>query len=706
MQRFELFLKKIIQRKMIKMMAPREPLSDTESMSLILSKEDEKSLPLRILQALTQEEKLSLLSGTEEFCIPGVERIGLKPVWTSDATMGLRGWKKRVTDFPATIAMAASFDSDLIKKVGKTIGEECRALGIGILLGPGVNIARVPTGGRNFEYCGEDPYLAGTMAASYIQGLQSEGIISTVKHYACNNSEYDRHKCNSVVDERTLRELYLPAFKKAIEAGAWGLMTSYNPVNGTYCSEHPYLIGEILRGEWGFEGLVISDWDSLYSTQKAVRYGVDLEMPGPKWFAPDALKKELEAGTISMADIDAKLIHIFSAYEKAGLFTRPMVDPKATVGTLEHAEVALELARESVVLLKNQDSLLPLKKRKEMVLCVGGRNSFQVPAGGGSSMIQVLEKSVNLAQRLLDEKVEVILLPTHWWRQARYRERVKSCDAVVFSTGFDNIYESESYDRQWALSKEEITEIHKVASLNDNLVVILHGGGDMETSSWISGAKAVLHAFYLGSSTSQALADILFGRCNPSGKLPFSMARSFSHYRSVASYVQDYDKIGISRIKGGQGDPAKRTVWDMPYTEELLVGYRLFDTQALEVAFPFGHGLSFTSFSYESLQVIKRGDGTVAVSLIVTNTGKIEGQETVQLYVHEEHPVVFRPEQELKQFEKINLAIGQSKEVSFLLTEEAFSHYDVVTRQFVRGEGGFELRLGSSSRDIRLRMMI
>jgi beta-glucosidase len=706
MQWFDRFMRRLVQKKMIAMLAPREVLTDTEPMSLVLKPGASLPLPQRILAEMTDAEKLNLISGVDEFCIPGISRLGLKPVWTSDATMGLRGWKTKVTDFPATIAMAASFDRDLIKEVGTTLGEECRALGVGILLGPGINIARIPTCGRNFEYCGEDPYLAGEIASSYIQGVQSKGIIATVKHFACNNSEYDRHKCNSVVDERTLRELYLPAFKKAVESGALGLMTSYNQVNGIYCSEHPYLLGEILRNEWGFEGLVVSDWNSLYSTVDAACSGVDLEMPGPKWFAPEKLAKAISEGKVSMADIDAKLLHIFTSYEKAGIFNRPMVDSEAKVGTAGHFALAQRLARESIVLLKNTGNLLPLRKSKPMVVCVGGRNAFQTPSGGGSSMIQFDQPPISLAQKLLGEGLEVVLLPSLWWKKKAYREKVKNCNAIVFSTGFDNIYESESYDRQWQLPKNEVEEIHRIADLNENLVVILHGGGDMETSSWLSSTKSVLHAFYLGSSTATALADILFGRCNPCGKLPFTMAKAFSDYRSVSHYPRDYDSMSVKRIQGGQGDPKKRFVWDMAYTENLMVGYRLFDTQRIEVAFPFGHGLSYSTFSYSGLQLEKHSDFSVSISFTVTNTGKVAGKETVQVYVHEELPDVYRPQQELKQFEKVSLEVGEAKEIRLLLLADAFCHYDTKTWKFVTGGGRFALSIGSSSRDIRLQAMV
>jgi beta-glucosidase len=452
--------------------------------------------------------------------------------------------------------------------------------------------------------------------------------------------------------------------------------------------------------------MVVSDWDSLYSTEKAVLNGVDLEMPAAKWLAPEKLKKAIASGSISLGDIDTKLLHIFHAYEKAGLFTRPMVDPKASLGTEAHRSVALKLAREAVVLLKNGEGLLPLQKEKGLVVCVGGRNAFQTPAGGGSSMIQLGEPAETLSQGMQRERVEVVLLPPSWWKKKYYCEKVRHCSAVVFSTGFDHVYESESYDRQYELPKKEVREMQHLSRLNSNLVVILHGGGDIETSSWLSCAKAMLHAMYLGSNTARALNDLLFGRCNPSGKLPFTMAKSFSDYRSVSHYPSDYADLSVSRIKGGQGDPGKRSVWDMQYSEGLMVGYRLFDSEHKEVAFPFGHGLSYTTFSYGGLRVEKLVDGAIRVLFVLTNTGKREGRETVQVYVHELCPSIYRPEQELKQFATACLGPGEAKEIEIHLQNEAFCHYDIQTWKFVKGDGQFELRIGSSSRDIRLKILV
>ena len=707
MKWFQMAFKRLIQKRMQEMLDPIAPSVDGSAMELNLPFSEEKSLAKRLVAELDEAEKLSLLAGINEFCIPGVERLGLKPVWTSDASMGLRGWKTPVTDFPAMVAMAATFNKDLLCKVGTILGRECRALGVGVLLGPGVNIARVPVCGRNFEYCGEDPYLAGEIAAAYIKGVQGQGVIATVKHYACNNSEYDRHKSNSVVDERSLREIYLPAFKRCVDEGVLAVMTSYNQVNGFYASEHRYLLDVILRNEWGFDALVVSDWNSLYSTVNALQDGVDLEMPSAKWFAPDKVKKALDEGTVSWSVIDTKLVHLFTAYEKAGLFSRTLIDPSIQAGCEEHREIALSVARESVVLLKNEQELLPLKKRVGMVVCVGGSNAYKIASGGGSSHVILPANTESFADAMLKEEgVEVVLLPASWQRKKFYRDRVASSDAVIMVTGFDHILESEAYDKLWSLPKGEVSEIVSASKLNKHCILVVQSGGAVHLKPFIDAIPSVLFAFFLGSSTARALGDLLFGRANPSGKLPFTMANDLSDYRSMKNYPSDFAKVTLKRIRGGQGDPTKGFVQDLEYREALMVGYRQFDTDRLDVLYPFGHGLSYTDFTYKDLKVTTMENNIVVVSCSLENSGEREGSAIVQLYVHELVPAFFGPDQELKAFTKITLAPKEKARIEFELSEDAFSHYRTELWRFVAGEGQFEIRLGESSRDIRLHTIV
>lgn len=699
---FQRAFKQIIQKRMQQMLTSRSFVLDYEPMKLLLPTSEETSLAKRLVAAMTLEEKISLLCGIDEFCIPGIERVGLKPVWSSDATIGLRGWKAPVTDFPASIALASTFDDELLQQIGQVMGAECRSLGVGVLLGPGVNIQRVPICGRNFEYFGEDPYLAGCMAAQYIKGVRTYAVITTVKHFACNNSEYDRHKSNSEVDERSLRELYLSSFKKALEAGSLGIMTSYNQVNGTYASEHPYLIGAILRGEWGFDGLVVSDWNSLYSTDMALKNGVDLEMPQGKYFTKERVLDALQRSVIRVQDIDSKVLHLLSSYEKGGLFAVPMADRNCHVGTKEHRDVALKAAFGSVVLLKNEQQALPLSD--SMRLCIGGGNAFKVAQGGGSSMVQWETRPQTFAQSM--QKQGATLLPKRWFMHTKWKRSVRECDAVVLVVGFDNIEESEAYDRPWSLTPLDRKAIDMAAKLNKRTVVVVQSGGALEMESWHHNVSAILSTSFLGSSTSEALQAILFGAVSPSGKLPYTQAHHLHDYRSMRAYPKDFDTVTVDRIKKGQGDPNVREVGKLCYTEGLMVGYRQFDTERIEPLFCFGHGLSYTSFSYDQLRVIQLGEGTWQLSFWLTNTGTFAASEVVQLYVSPLEPAIFRPCQELKGYQKVFLEPKAAKEVVFSLDAKAFEHWDLNAWAFVSDEGSYEVRIASSSRDIRLKAVV
>lgn len=699
---FQRAFKRIIQKRMVEMLASRSYTLNHEPMHLLLSENDERSVAKRLVAEMTLEEKISLLSGFEEFCIPGVERLGLKPVWTSDATLGLRGWKATVTDFPASVALAATFDNELLKQVGSVMGYECRALGVGVLLGPGVNIARVPVNGRNFEYFGEDPYLASEMAVHYIAGVKQYPVITTVKHFACNNSEYDRHKSNSEVDERSLRELYLPAFKRAIEAGSLGIMTSYNQVNGTYTSEHPYLIEGVLRGEWGFDGLVVSDWNSLYSTDGALKHGVDLEMPQAKYFTKERVLDALRRNVVVEEDLDAKVLHLLTSYEKAGLFTAPMADPCCKVGSPESRAIALKAALAAPVLLKNERQALPLSA--SMKLCIGGSNAFRVAQGGGSSMIQHESEPETFAQRM--QGSGATLLSARWYAHAKEKQRVRACDAVVLVVGFDHIEESEAYDRPWTLSASDRKAIDMAVKLNKRTIVVVQSGCALEMESWQDGVAAMLATSFLGSCTAQALQSLLLGEVSPSGKLPYTQARYLHDYRSMRAYPKDFEAVTVARLKKGQGDPAVRAVEKLCYTEALMVGYRQFDTEVTEPLYCFGHGLSYSTFCYGHLMVDELSPGKWQLSLTVTNTGSFPASEVVQLYVHALEPVIFRPFQELKGYQKVFLEPNAEKEVQFMVDAKAFERWDLNAWKFVSDEGQYELRLGSSSRDIRLTAVV
>ena len=711
---FDQLLRVLIQQRMnTKVLSPRPVAADAvvpeKKQSSVIGEGNVSERVKTLVSAMTRREKLEYIGGTQGFCMRAVPRLGIPAIWTSDATSGVRGVEAPVTTFPAAVAMAASWNRDLVGEVASAIGSECRAVGVSILLAPGVNITRVPTCGRNFEYMGEDPFLAGEMAASYVAGVQKRGVLATVKHFACNNSDYDRHKTDSVVDERTLRELYLPSFHRVLSCGGLGVMTSYNPVNGSYASENAHLIGDILRGEWGFRGLVISDWNSLYSTAGPVRHGVDMEMPIAKWMSPPLLEQLLSSGEITMEQIDQKIIHILDSCERLGILDRSMTDPSAPIGTADHKELALSMARESVVLLKNDGDMLPLSVDRLKRVVILGRNARQSPSGGGGSSYILAnlpgQSLPDALRKRLSPDAVVSTLSGKWWRSVQNRILVKAADAVVFCTGYDHIYESEAYDRMWELPPGEATGIRTVCALNANTVVVLHGGGAMAMASWIDFPRAVLDAFYLGQASAEAVADILLGTANPSGKLPFTIARNFADYASTKNYPKKPAAVSLARIHGGQGDPSRRRVTKMRYEEGLMVGYRQFDTQGPQPLYPFGHGLSYTSFRYEGMQAQWKNseEGPVLlVSCEVSNAGARDGAEVVQLYVHPEHPSVFRPDQELKGFAKVFLPPNEQQTVCFALAEEDFAHYDVEAMRWIADAGIYVIRIGSSSRDIRL----
>ncbi len=668
---------------------------------------EQKLTAIQLLEEMTLEEKINYISGVNNFCIRAIERLGIPAIWTSDTTSGVRGWKIDGTFFPAAVAMAASFDRELIHDCAKAIAEECRSVGISVLLGPGVNIARIPVCGRNFEYMGEDPYLAGEMAASYIKGAQEGGVVTTVKHFACNNSDYNRHKENAIVDERTLREIYLPAFEKAVkEAGTLGLMTSYNQVNGAYASQNSHLLNDILWNEWQYEGFVISDWTSLYDTVAPMKHGVDLEMPGPMWFSEKRIKRALRNCEITEADIDKKVLHMLKVWEKAGILNRPVVSEKKRIGTKDHRKQALQMAREAITLLKNDSGLLPLNKSKIKRIAILGYDSEHIPTGGGGSAFvrkDTVPRSLKeeLASRIPDAVIDV--LGWHWNKSKKNLNLVKSADVVIYCTGYDHIFESETYDRPYELLDGEPEGIKLAKTLNDNTVVILHSGGDCETATWIDFVDSVIFAYYLGDEGAEAITDVLLGKVNPSGHLPFTIAHNVDDYATMKNIPADYWHINEKRRGNpGQGNPNIGTISNVEYKEGLLVGYRWFDSNDITVDFPFGHGLSYTSFAYENLSIEKK-NGLIYVSFKLRNTGKRKGAEVTQVYVHDLQPNVFKAAQALAGFQRVELSPKEERDITIVLDSRAFCHFDENSSSWVQDRSLYEIRVGSSSRDIRLK---
>ncbi len=671
-----------------------------------------------VLRGMTLEEKIDMLGGIDSMGIRGVERLGLPTVWCSDASSGVRCFGPG-TAFPAFVAMTATWNRDAMRRVGEAIAEECRALGVAVLLGPGVNIARVPTCGRNFEYMGEDPLLAAEMVVPFIEGVQGRGVAATVKHFACNNSDHDRHRMNAIVDERTLREIYLPAFRAAVQkANVRCVMNSYNPVNGTYASENPSLLRDILKTEWGFQGFVMSDWNSVYSTRGPLEAGLDLEMPRGIFYCREQILPMVRAGAVPEALIDDKIRRILTTLFDLGVYDRGAHDPRHRVGGEAHIAASLEAAREAIVLLKNENDMLPLTPASVRRIAVLGANGRSTPAGGGGAAYVRPTGPVSIEQGLREAfaPAEVVWVPDRRGRiAAAGAAELRRADAVVVCAGFDHVLESEHYDRRWRLPAGQDRLIRRAASLNANVVVVLTSGGDVETASWIGSAKAVLHTFYLGSIAGRAIADVLAGKANPSGKLPFTMAKRWRDHPATASYVRVPDRTSkrqmegpkprtlVGKVPAAQLEMMRREQRPVRYEEGIFVGYRGFDARSVEPQFPFGHGLSYTSFALSGARVssrrVARGQA-FAVSVTVRNTGKREGSEVVQVYVSDNQASLPRPPRELKGFAKVHLAPGESREVQVALGEESLSYYDPGRKTWIAEAGAFRLLVGTSSRAI------
>ncbi len=670
-----------------------------------------EELTARILAQMSLQEKILYISGYKELAIHPLPRFGLPSVWCSDATSGLRSFPGG-TSFPANLALTATWNEELISSVGEALSHEFRHKGISVILGPGVNIYRVPTCGRNFEYMGEDPHLAGKMAAAYIRGARKGGLITAVKHFACNNSEYDRHKTNSVVNERALREIYLPAFEMAVKEGGTGaVMSAYNPVNGTYASENRKLLHEILRKEWQFNGFVISDWNSLYSTAGPVKNGLDLEMPHPKWLSEKRIRKALKKGLIRESDLDRMVTRLMGTLMREGVYHRPQKEPERPFHTRSQIAIAEKAAQEGIILLKNNDRLLPFDPQTGGTLIVTGRMARNTETGGGGSSYVQTAQATDFLRGIqkASGKMEVKYIP---WEPGPLREesfkQMREAAAVVYCAGFNHIEESEGWDRPWDLPFGQSDSILSIASENPNTVVVMTAGGGVNTTGWIDKVKAFIHSFYLGETGGEALGKILFGRVNPSGKLPFTMSEHWEDFGATAHYVTNPDKTSLRQIVLGQGNPHFRRVRNMEYLEGIFVGYRHFERERIPPLFPFGFGMSYTNFKMSGLKTsVSRVKGfSCEVSLILKNTGPAAGAEVVQIYIRDPKSDLIRPPKELKAFSKVFLQPGESRTVSFSLGKRAFQYYDPYRGDWRLEPGEFIIMAGNSSRDIQLKETI
>ncbi len=788
---------------------------------------------------MTLEEKIDYIGGYNTFFIRPVERLGIPEIRMADGPQGVRndssaqliGRDKKSTLYPCGMAAAATWDRTLVRQMGVGIGQDARARGVHILLGPGVNIYRSPLCGRNFEYFGEDPYLVSETAVSMVSGIQSQGVMACAKHFAANNQEWDRYNVSSDVDERTLHEIYLPSFEKSIcRAGMGAVMSGYHLVNSVHASEYGYLNVEVLRRRWGFKGILMSDWGGTYSTLGPVFNGLDIEMPGGGMMNRGKLLPLIENGVVDETLIDTKVQHILQSLLAFGFFDRPQKDPRIGERNSYSDSVALEVARAGIVLLRN-DGLLPLSGG-EVLVC--GPNAHRVVTGGGSGVVypfescSVAEGVLNLGRKFrslydtsewetdltifhadsactvpgarveyfnskdlsgepvhtsiitrIDAEYSTSPLPgivgedysdryTFYYKPAKdsylylsaggddgyrllidgepviddwgnraYRSKdifrrfeaghlyrftyehmddysvsrvmfrysdhmndpafwqaLDRADAVLACVGFDAVTEHEGGDRSFSLPDGQTDLIDALLRRNSKVVVVLNAGGGVEMSPWIDRVAAVIQAWYPGQRGGQAVAEIIAGRVSPSGKLPFTIEKRLEDNPTYGNYHTNVDMSMFNT-------PYQRVA----YNEGIFVGYRGFERNGVEPLFEFGYGLSYTTFAYAGLEIRETDDGWI-VSFEVTNTGRRDGAEVAQLYVRDMEASVPRPNKELKGYEKLFLRRGETRRVAIRLDDESFRYYDPRQHRFVVEPGEFEILVGASSRDIRLRTRI
>lgn len=673
-----------------------------------LSAQDAARRAAELVGKMTLEEKISILGGCNGgFYTYPVERLGIPSIRMADGPQGVRN-DTESTLYPSGIAAAASWSREGVRAMGEGIGMDAKARGVGIMLGPGVNIYRSPLNGRNFEYYGEDPFLASETAVEYIKGLQSTGIIATIKHFALNNSEFDRHGLSSNADERTINEIYFPAFRRAVQdAGVGAVMTSYNLINGVHAAEDPWLTKTVLRDSWGFKGITMSDWRSTYTTLGCMRSGLDLEMPQAFMLNYKMIKPLLDNGVVSEEDIDLKVRHILQTFIEFGFLDGPVKDTSIPEDRAESHEAALSLAVEAPVLLKNE-GVLPLKPGRKNRIAVLGPDAFNMPRGGGSGNVHTpIQYRISVAQGLQslgrDYPVDVVIPVGDRYDTPANIKTVEAASAVVVAVGFDLATEKEGADRSYTLPKGQEDVINFALAHNSKVIVVLFSGGEVDLGKWGDRVQAILAAWYPGESGGTAIARILSGRVNPSGRLPFTWWGSLNANPAAGNYhpTQAFRKAGYKKPR-----EAHDRYQYAEYAEGVFLGYRGVEHFGVEPRYPFGYGLSYTEFAYSGLSVTPSADGA-DVEFTVTNTGSRAGAEVAQVYVAPTHDSgVLRPARELKGFEKLRLAKGESRVVKIHLDGSAFSYYSTPDHAWKIDSGSFEIQVGKSSSQIELRQAI
>ena len=654
-----------------------------------------------IIREMTLEEKAGMCSGKDFWHLKGVERLGIPEVMVSDGPHGLRKQAEeadhlglnesiKAVCFPTACATACSFDRDLLEEMGERIGDECQAEDLSVILGPAVNIKRSPLCGRNFEYFSEDPYLASQMAAAHIKGVQSKNVGTSIKHFAANNQEHRRMSCSSEIDERTLREIYLAAFETAIkEAKPDTVMCSYNRINGEFASENHWLLTEVLRDQWGFEGYVMSDWGAVNDRVKGLKAGLELEMPGSGGNTDKEIVEAVKSGELEEAVLDRAVERILNIVFK---FTDNRQEGKFDLE--EDHKLAAKIAGESMVLLKNE-GVLPLPAQGKKIAFIGKFAETPRFQGGGSSHINSFK--ITSALEAVKEVAEVTYAQGYDVKEDvidqamldQAVETAKEADVAVIFAGLPDAFESEGYDRTHMRMPDcQNTLISEIAKVQENVVVVLHNGSPVEMP-WADQVKGILEAYLCGQAVGQAEVDILFGKVNPSGKLAETIPYKLSDNPSYLNFPGDGQKV--------------------EYKEGVFVGYRYYDTKQMPVRYPFGYGLSYTTFEYSDLQLssdkIKDTD-KLKVTLKVKNTGNRAGKEIVQLYVADKTGAASRPVKELRNFVKVELQPQEEKTVEMELDKRSFAWYNTEIHDWYAASGEYEILAAASSRDIRLKKTV
>lgn len=736
-----MIMKKIITASMLSLLLG----GTVQAQSLPVYLDDSKPIEDRIEDALsriTVEEKVALIHAQSKFSSPGVARLGIPEFWMMDGPHGIRpevlwdewnqaGWTNdSCVAFPALTCLAATWNPEAALLYGQSIGEEARYRNKTVLLGPGVNIYRTPLNGRNFEYMGEDPYLASQMVVPYVKGVQQNGVAACVKHYALNNQEINRHTTNVIVDDRALYEIYLPAFKAAVQKGkAWAIMGSYNLYKNQHNCHNRYLLNDILKGEWGFDGVVVSDWGGVHNTEEAIYNGMDMEFGSwtnglskgmgnayDNYYLAHPYLKQIKEGKIGTKELDDKVRRILRLAFRT---TMNRNRPYGAMLSEEHIAAARKIGEEGIVLLQNKKNILPIDLNRTKKIAAIGENALKMmTVGGGSSSLKVQYECSPLdgIKRRMGDGIEISYARGYVGdtggqfdgvssgqnlkddRSARQliEEAVRiaqSADYVIFIGGLNKSghQDCEDTDRKGLeLPYKQDKVIGALAKVNKNLIVV-NISGNAVAMPWISEVPAVIQAWYLGTEAGNAIASVLVGDVNPSGKLPFT-------------FPEKLEDVGAHQLGDYPGRQREDGIFDEKYNESIFVGYRWTDKQKIRPLFPFGHGLSYTTFAYGKATVNKKVmkiDEQIAITVPITNTGKRIGSEIVQLYISDLKSSLPRPVKELKGFSKIQLAPGETQEVTFLIDKQALSFFNDSRHEWVAEPGKFEAQIAASATDIK-----